>query len=121
MDLNNKNVESPNSKNLTSLNNDFSDIIFNPIIIIIVFVIIVLIFSFSSSLGNNKDDFVFGETSNSNGSTLLAIIIGIVIIYVLIKIIEFIYDIDVSTKFYDFNTDKAKIELNFNDDKISNL
>jgi hypothetical protein len=116
MDLNDKNVEPPNSKNLTSLNNDFSDIIFNPIIIIIVFVIIVLIFSFSSSLGNNKDDFVFGETPNSNGSTLLSIIIGIVIIYVLIKIIEFIYNIDVSTKFYDFDTDKAKIDLNFNDD-----
>ena len=113
MDLNNTKTNSTNSTNST---NNFSDIIFNPIIILIIFVIIVLFFSLSSSLGNNKDDFVFGDTSDSNGSMLLSIIIGIIVIYVLIKIIEFIYNIDISTKFYDFHTDKAKIDVNFNDD-----
>ena len=113
MDLNNTKTNSTNSTNST---NNFSDIIFNPIIILIIFVIIVLFFSLSSSLGNNKDDFVFGDTSDSNGSMLLSIIIGIIVIYVLIKIIEFIYNIDISTKFYDFHTDKAKIDLVFNDD-----
>jgi hypothetical protein len=115
MDLNNTKTNSTNSTN------NFSDIIFNPIIILIIFVIIVLFFSLSSSLGNNKDEFVFGDTSDSNGSILLSVIIGIIVIYVLIKIIEFIYNIDISTKFYDFNTDKAKIDLNFNDDTNDNI
>jgi len=114
MDLNNKKTNSTNSTN------NFSDIIFNPIIILIIFVIIVLFFSLSSSLGNNKDEFVFGDTSDSNGSILLSVIIGIIVIYILIKIIEFIYNIDISTKFYDFNTDKAKVDLIFNDDTNDN-
>lgn len=115
MDLNNTKTNSTNSTN------NFSDIIFNPVIILIIFIIIVLFFSLSSSLGNNKDEFVFGDTSDSNGSILLSIIIGIILIYFLIKVIEFIYNIDISTKFYDFNTDKAKIDLNFNDDTNDNI
>jgi hypothetical protein len=119
MDLNNTKANSTNSTNSTnsSSKNEISNFIFNPIIILIIFVIIVIFFSFSSSLGNNNDDFVFGDTSDSTNSTFLSIVVGLIILYILIKIIEFIYNIDISTKVYNFNTDKGKIDININDDK----
>ena len=108
MDLNNTKANSTNSTNSSS-KNEISNFIFNPIIILIIFVIIVIFFSFSSSLGNNNDDFVFGDTSDSTNSTFLSIVVGLIILYILIKIIEFIYNIDISTKVYNFNTDNIRL------------
>lgn len=101
---------------LTKPTDEFNNLIFNPLVILTVFFIIILYFSFS--LGNNgiTQGFVFGDTSsltsNSNNSTLLNIVLGIIIFYILIKFIEYIYNIDLSTKVYDLFTNTPKIDIN---------
>lgn len=99
----------------TKPTDDFNNLIFNPLVILTVFFVIILYFSFS--LGNNgsSEGFVFGDTSsnsNSNNSTLLNIVLGIIIFYMLIKFIEYIYNIDLSTKIYDIFTNTPKIDIN---------
>jgi hypothetical protein len=96
---------------------EFSNLIFNPLVILTVFFIIILYFSFS--LGNNSSSqgFVFGDTSsdsnsNTNNSTILNIVLGIIIFYMLIKFIEYIYNIDLSTKIYDVFTNTPKVDIN---------
>ena len=94
---------------------EFSNLIFNPLVILTVFFIIILYFSFS--LGNNSSSqgFVFGDTSsdsNSNNSTILNIVLGIIIFYMLIKFIEYIYNIDLYTKIYDVFTNTPKVDIN---------
>ena len=80
---------------LTKPTDEFNNLIFNPLVILTVFFIIILYFSFS--LGNNgiTQGFVFGDTSsltsNSNNSTLLNIVLGIIIFYIFIKFIYYIY------------------------------
>ena len=112
MDENTKTKDS-----LTKPIDNFNNLIFNPLVILTVFFIIILYFSFS--LGNNgsSQGFVFGDTSsesnsNSNNSTILNIVLGIIIFYMLIKFIEYIYNIDLSTKIYDIFTNTPKIDIN---------
>ena len=71
MDVNNTTKVNSTIVNSINPNDDFSNLIFNPIVILTVFFVIVLYFSFS--LGNNgsTEGFVFGDTgsdSNSNNS-----------------------------------------------------
>jgi hypothetical protein len=108
---------------LTKPNNEFNNLIFNPLVILTVFFIIILYFSFS--LGNNgsTQGFVFGDssslTSNSTISTILNIVLGVIIFYMLIKFIEYIYNIDLSTKIYDIYTDTAKVDINIDHNATS--
>jgi hypothetical protein len=72
---------------------------------------------FSFSLGNNgsTEGFVFGDTgsdSNSNNSMLLNIVIGLIIFYIFIKFIEYVYNIDLSTKIYGIFTNSPKVDIN---------
>jgi hypothetical protein len=107
---------------LTKPNNEFNNLIFNPLVILTVFFIIILYFSFS--LGNNgsTQGFVFGDTSsesNSTNSTILNIVLGIIIFYILIKFIEYIYNIDLSTKIYDVFTDTPKVDISIDHNTTS--
>ena len=115
MDVNNTTKVNSTIVNSINPNDDFSNLIFNPIVILTVFFVIVLYFSFS--LGNNgsTEGFVFGDTgsdSNSNNSVLLNIVIGLIIFYILIKIIEYVYNINLSTKIYDIFTNSPKVDIN---------
>jgi hypothetical protein len=99
----------------TKPTDDFNNLIFNPLVILTVFFIIILYFSFSLGNNSSSEGFVFGDTSsnsNSNNSTILNIVLGIIIFYMLIKFIEYIYNIDFSTKIYDVFTNTAKVDLN---------
>ena len=99
----------------TKPTDDFNNLIFNPLVILTVFFIIILYFSFSLGNNSSSEGFVFGDTSsnsNSNNSTILNIVLGIIIFYMLIRFIEYIYNIDFSTKIYDVFTDTAKVDLN---------
>ena len=99
----------------TKPTDDFNNLIFNPLVILTVFFIIILYFSFSLGNNSSSEGFVFGDTSsnsNSNNSTILNIVLGIIIFYMFIKFIEYIYNIDFSTKIYDVFTDTAKVDLN---------
>ena len=108
---------------LTKPTDDFNNLIFNPLVILTVFFIIILYFSFS--LGNNlsSQGFVFGDTSsltsNSNNYTLLNIVLGIIIFYMIIKFIEYIYNIDLSTKIYDIFTNTPKVDINIDTNTTS--
>lgn len=100
---------------LTKPPDDFNNLIFNPLIILTVFFIIILYFSFSLGNNSSSEGFVFGDTSsdsNSNNSTILNIVLGIIIFYILIKFVEYIYNIDLSTKIYDLFTNTPKIDIN---------
>ena len=108
-------VNTTTKDSLTKPRDDFNNLIFNPLIILTVFFIIILYFSFSLGNNSSSEGFVFGDTSsdsNSTNSTILNIVLGIIIFYILIKFIEYIYNIDLSTKVYDLFTNTPKIDIN---------
>jgi hypothetical protein len=109
---------------LTKPTDEFNNLIFNPLVILSVFFIIILYFSFSLGNNDSTQGFVFGDTSsltsNSNNSTLLNIVLGIIIFYMLIKFIEYIYNIDLSTKIYDVFTNTPKIDINIDNNSSTN-
>jgi hypothetical protein len=74
------------------------------LVILTVFFIIILYFSFYLGNIGIKQGFVFGDTSSNSDSiysTILNIVLGIIIFYMIIKLIEYLYSIDLSTKIYD--------------------
>ena len=108
-------VNATTKDSLTPPNDSFNNLIFNPLVILTVFFIIILYFSFSLGNNSSSEGFVFGDTSsdsNSNNSTILNIVLGIIIFYMLIKFVEYIYNIDLSTKVYDLFTNTPKIDIN---------
>ena len=104
-------VNTATTVNPINTNNEFSNLIFNPVVILIVFFIIILYFSFSNSLGNN-DGFVFGDTSESNNSILMNIVTFIIIIILIILFFQYILKINLSAKIYDIYTNTPKVDIN---------